>query len=592
MNRKGVRKPPSTVQDAITSPRITRALKATRKENAEKAAKTPGSYKKMKLAADSQEKQLNKFFNLKFTGSKTTDNNRLRKTLYTAYNQPKYTNMSLDNRQKAVLNSLTKDDKYQFLVKFPDLYDVYLKHDEELDLDGGDTPISVNDSGLSHILPPELPDSLAERLGIDTQNVQPVNVDGSPIKILDSPCPVTPDRSPRVSNSGSPSDGPDDSGSGSKPSQMGGGYESGQNPDTPDFSYVNDESNNDVGDGLNDNNQAPACGPAVPPPPVPQSGVVNVDAVGGAGAAVDGDIDDVADPDVVAPVPGGGPVVPPAGAGAVAPAAPSGGMAPVASASGQVNPQQRGQFGDNIYKTTSSTPPFEEDVKTNDITGLGDKYSTVQTENNAEGTMRPKFGMAAAANAIPSATDQILSDLRFDMFDTVAPGFGNGSDNKIFLMETNRDAKIIYADPLSTPGSDIGPEAGVGVSSWKLQRQIPTEKVAQYHQGLKAQVKLLEDLVRAPSRRETTNVLGDDVGFDRSLSSKGLKRNRSSIFAPIISNEMEFRRVKIPCGAELNGYQFRRVTDSLRYPSHLESRTEGMGGPTLNKRRSLDIILH
>jgi hypothetical protein len=267
-----------------------------------------------------------------------------------------------------------------------------------------------------------------------------------------------------------------------------------------------------------------------------------------------------------------------------------GAAAGVAAPTGQVP----GSFGYNQY---NAVPKFAEDVKSNQtFVGAdgtiqsGDQIMDVETHTANEGSnLRPEFGMEAAANVIPSEETQIKSDLMFDMFDVVHEGFGNGEDNKLYLMEQNRDAKILFADPMFSPGASIGPEAGVGVTSWKLQRQIPTEKMAQFHQGENSRLASITELLRNPAA--TTNVLGDDVGFDRGVSSKGLKRSRHSVFAPIISNEMEFTRVKMPSGAELNGFGFRLQTDAMRYPQHLQSRTSGMGGPTLSKRRSLAINL-
>tara|TARA_R110000851_G_scaffold243362_5_gene395969 strand:- start:8984 stop:10645 length:1662 start_codon:yes stop_codon:yes gene_type:complete len=250
----------------------------------------------------------------------------------------------------------------------------------------------------------------------------------------------------------------------------------------------------------------------------------------------------------------------------------------------------KGQFGFNEFR---ADPTFEGDRSFNTGPGRdarGDFFNDVQTTDNSRATLRPSFGMEKASTVIPSAEDQILSDLRFDMFDTVNDGFGEGDDNKLFLMEQNRDAKIVHLDPMFAPGAHIGPEAGVGVTSWKLQRTIPTEKMAAYQIQLRKQVSGIRELVADRARDETTNVLGDDIGYNRSSSSKGLKRVRGSIFAPIVSNEMEFSRVKMPSGAELNGYDFRRGTDALRYPRHLASNTNGMGGPTLNTRRSLALI--
>ena len=276
-----------------------------------------------------------------------------------------------------------------------------------------------------------------------------------------------------------------------------------------------------------------------------------------------------------------------AGGASGGPTPPGGPSMAGGAAQGVVNPTgNKGQFGFNVNKTISSNPPFtmagfDKDGK--------DTIGDVPAVDNAQGNLRPRFGMMDAASVIPSAKDQIKSDLRFDMFDTVNPGFGEGADNKLYLMETNRDEKIIFSDPMFSPGSNIGPESGVGVSSWKLQRTMPTEKMAEYSRSVQTNTQLIASLVN--SGVGSSNVLGDDVGYYSSYSSKGLKRKKMSPFEPVINNSMQFHNVKTPCGAELNQYKSRYETDSMRYPRHLSSFTNGRGGPTLGKRRSLEIIL-
>jgi hypothetical protein len=261
----------------------------------------------------------------------------------------------------------------------------------------------------------------------------------------------------------------------------------------------------------------------------------------------------------------------------------------------------RGQFGYNKFSGQNDANgggaggggpgPFTSGFKKFDKS-VGDELLDVHTKTDASmATLRPLFGMEKAGTVIPSPEEQIKSDLRFDMFDTVSPGFGLGDDNVMFIMEQNRQKKIIHANAMSTPGSYIGPEAGVGVTTWKLQREIPAKKIQKYQNRLSTQVNSIVDLVRTPNRAESTNVLGDDIGLNREYSSKSLKRNRNSVLQPVISTEMEFTSSRIPTGFELSQYKMRRLTDSMRYPRHLQSNTNGMGGPTSNNRRSLSVIL-
>jgi hypothetical protein len=220
----------------------------------------------------------------------------------------------------------------------------------------------------------------------------------------------------------------------------------------------------------------------------------------------------------------------------------------------------------------------------------GDKVTDVPDHDTSEANMRPKYGMETAKNVIPDVEDQLASDIRFDMFDTVNPGFGEGGDNKLFLMEENREAKIVHAKPMFSPGSFIGPINGSGVAPWQLQRVMPDDKVRAYGEYKKRSLRMMSDLV-IKNGVESSGLLGDDVGYPYEHSACELKRRKLSPFEPVIRTDMDWQHVKSATGSELNKLGFRGQTDAYRYPRHLHSNRHGMGGPVYPKRRGLEVIL-
>ena len=220
----------------------------------------------------------------------------------------------------------------------------------------------------------------------------------------------------------------------------------------------------------------------------------------------------------------------------------------------------------------------------------GDQFGTVGDKFNDRFNLRQEFGMETAKNVIPKAEDQLASDVRFDMFDHVLPGHGEGADNKLFVMEQNRDAKIIYDKPMFQPGSYIGPIAGLGVPPWQLQRVMPSDKVKSYGDEKRNSLNTISELVTTNGEK-STNLLGDDVGYPYAHSACELKRKRLSVLEPAIRTDMAWEHVKDPTGVELNKYKFRRTTDAMRYPRHLHSTTAGIGGQHLSMRRGLEVIL-
>ena len=89
----------------------------------------------------------------------------------------------------------------------------------------------------------------------------------------------------------------------------------------------------------------------------------------------------------------------------------------------------------------------------------------------------------------------------------------------------------------------------------------------------------------------STNLLGDDVGYAYSHSAGELKRRKLSPLEPVIRTDMDWQHVKDPTGVKLNKLSMRRVYDAMRYPRNLKCDMAGMGGPTMEKRRSLEVIL-
>jgi hypothetical protein len=255
------------------------------------------------------------------------------------------------------------------------------------------------------------------------------------------------------------------------------------------------------------------------------------------------------------------------------------------------NPKYTGSLGSRRGRLENGATPggassYQGIVKDAD----GDRIEDVTTVETAVDTLRAQYGMESAGKVIPSIRDQLMSDIRFDLFDTVNPGHGEGSDNKLFLMQEGRDEKIIYSKPMFEPGSYIGPIAGVTVPPWQLQRVMPADKMKDYGESRQGKLKMIQNTVMSYGKK-STNLLGDDVGYPFSHSACELKRNSRSPFEPVIRTDMNWEHVKDPVGYELNKKRFRLETDAQRYPRHLDSRTNGMGGPTLKKRRGLEVIL-
>ena len=214
----------------------------------------------------------------------------------------------------------------------------------------------------------------------------------------------------------------------------------------------------------------------------------------------------------------------------------------------------------------------------------------IQNHEPYETDLRPEFAMAKASDVIPSTRKQLESDIRFDMFDHVKPGFGEGMDNKLFLMQEARDKKIVYAPGMHEPGQWIGPTAGVDVPPWQWQRVIPSEQLQRYQQEHQFRMNAGDQLLLRNGPR-SSNIMGDDIGYPMPYSASELKRNKYSPFEPVIRTDMHWQQVREPIGVKLNRKRMRLETDAQRYPRALDSSVAGQGGVHLSKRRALEVIL-
>jgi len=206
-----------------------------------------------------------------------------------------------------------------------------------------------------------------------------------------------------------------------------------------------------------------------------------------------------------------------------------------------------------------------------------------QSMDSATDTLRPLYGQADARDVIPTKREQILSDIMFDSFSTVLPGWGLGMQNKMFLMEEEREEKLTMAEPLSEPRQDIGPVDGPDrmPPEWK-------SSISRVNRKRMYRDNIHDDMLAAVVERRigngSTNVLGDDVGFLRAVSDRGLPRDRESVFEPIVMNSAPWQPVKMPAGYQLQAMEFRKTYDALRAPAKVHPRMAQDGGPTFPGR--------
>lgn len=207
--------------------------------------------------------------------------------------------------------------------------------------------------------------------------------------------------------------------------------------------------------------------------------------------------------------------------------------------------------------------------------------------DSANPTLRAQFEEAEPADVIPSEKDQLTSDIIFDAFDEVAPGFGLGISNKLFVENELRERKLRHVDNFF-PRPDPGVPTGVTPPPWQLQEVLPVSLVKSFFDKVETRMASMEKTIQnSLAIGKTVHTLPDEV---RAVpSSKGLLRP-ASILEPVNNNIQRWLPTFDPAGVYLNQRGLRHLHSPWNHPYEAEEDSVN-SGPTLRRRRSLAINL-
>jgi hypothetical protein len=234
---------------------------------------------------------------------------------------------------------------------------------------------------------------------------------------------------------------------------------------------------------------------------------------------------------------------------------------------------------------------------------IRDKESIVRTQIGAESggtlgyvhdearpTLRPQYGIAGGASVVPTSIEQIRSDIEFDLFNLVQPGHGEGSDNKLFLYQEAWKKFIRFVDPTYSPNNWLGPSNYQHPLPWQWQNVKDSSDVTKYLEKIMKHTKENRQLLEKMGE-SSIHAFGRDIPeVAESMSSSGLQRDKRSVFEPIIHNKDPWTPALSPPGKDLDRRGFKRLYSAWRDPDAREVQQHN-GGPTLRKRRALEVIL-
>ena len=243
--------------------------------------------------------------------------------------------------------------------------------------------------------------------------------------------------------------------------------------------------------------------------------------------------------------------------------------------------------GDQTALNPSSTPSSNSVSPTAPSTTTQDASGMPPLHDGANPSLRVQFEEARPDDIIPSGREQLLSDVTFDAFDMVAPGFGLGASNKLFVENETRERELRQIRNFF-PRNDPGVPTNVTPPPWQLQEVIPLSLVKTYFDKVDQRMKSVESAIaRALETGNAVHTLPAEV--KAMPSSMGLPRV-ASVLEPVKNNIQRWLPAFDPAGVYLNRRGLRHLHSPVNYPFEPEE-DHANGGPTLRRRRSLAINL-
>lgn len=222
---------------------------------------------------------------------------------------------------------------------------------------------------------------------------------------------------------------------------------------------------------------------------------------------------------------------------------------------------------------------------------FGDAILDTETVDTATPSMRPQYGMEGASSVVPSTAKQLASDLGFDMFSWVNRGFGNGSDNKLFLQQEAHDKLVRYAGDMYGPGAHPGPVAGIAPMPMAWAPVKSSEFINHTHKTFNRKNKLCMNVYNSMAPQNGTALaLPDDIGSQHMFSSQELPRKMSSPLEPVYNNYSVFRPVRDGPGMDRSSKMARSLHDPVRDPYNENTDTQN-GIPHLPRRLGIQELL-
>jgi hypothetical protein len=174
--------------------------------------------------------------------------------------------------------------------------------------------------------------------------------------------------------------------------------------------------------------------------------------------------------------------------------------------------------------------------------------------------LRDMFEEADGEDLGQTDKERFASNLQFELFSYVPPGFGNGIDNKLFRMDVNRKRLIEWDDPMNQHRAYDGPTCGVTPLPYQWQNDMTDEN---YSDAINMLASGPREVMKAKKGPIRSSLLGE-VFYQP--SSKGLPQSHPTFLQKAINVTEKFHNPVTPCGAYLREPNIRNI-DPLVTPN-------------------------
>lgn len=192
-----------------------------------------------------------------------------------------------------------------------------------------------------------------------------------------------------------------------------------------------------------------------------------------------------------------------------------------------------------------------------------DEHTNFIDEKDGD-TLRKYYEEATKKDVKVNEKASVMSNVNFDLFSYVPPGFGNGVDNKLFNMDVNHKRKIEWNDPMYMHRGYNGPEMGISPMPVQFKEQMTNE---QYLTGVQQQIYPARMLQKARKLGMRSSIPREPFV---NPSCKGLPGRGATLFNKQIQLNEPFFNTVTPCGSFVKQPHIRPYDPCLSRELHIE----------------------